>query len=1001
MLNAQLFIDGAAFFAGTVGLSKTPFATSIQRPFNLSGFAISSATNAFAFAATSQRSEAEKAAALACTTLLLCLIAKPLAQRTTILLSPYAAIQLTAFHALLKVTLYGIYKLAKHFTVSVSFNPTTTEDIKKIAVSQLGTRKAELERSMEEKWDTFNLNMQAAFNVMLVENGQTALPFTNYTREALLSEKELQVFQDFVGDHAKNKEQSQVLFDHDLPPPKQFDALPDLSPTTADIPTLSSSQLLWYYQAFCKKLAPEAQVSPFTLAFYHADLLPPTNAFFTPLPIPSNADKVSVNQAHYFVNYDQHHPEAFDKQTEKEQAILNEIFVKAGKKPYSLKKPEEPPIESPSWSTAKKVMVYGGCALAIIALVAIPTALFLMGPTTPITPSQEDHSQREINKITSVFNDTIPLIEDQPLPLVNQSSVSLAEEPSPLPIYFPLPQEQLPEAHKIADVYDAPCFPEVPCPPTHEIFPQEKFKIDLSHLIPKPYELTPPDRAVSLLYPSLESRYAVCSPDEKPQQPLVPPPVTHEMFPQETFKIDLSHLMPKPYEPTPPDRAVSLLYPSLESRYAVPSPDEKPLSPTNHSLTPIDLNTFQPHEELSRPYVHELPQLPNHLNFVHQTITSPYSLPQANPASYSWKYLSLLAVPIGAVIAGITKIASCLLRKPPRKKESRQLVSSSKTPPGDSSAPLHLELKPISAKIIAQPTIDFGSELYLELMREHEMRPAFEVDNTLWETDFHNLPRAFEKLSHYTIQTLTGVEDGESELSTIGKKFSKEDLDRIAKLVAKVTAEKAKVSWNAIESFSFDFYKLGNNFTCVMVRVQLKEVACERLRLPVNLFTDVHYTYPPRSKHKKEEPLLFDKSIDLSLAEELSLQDNLQDFLTKLSKVTIQCESWTSQESWALQNEELERLPYDLSSLLKINQSDKVEDGSWRQACTVVQALARKVAEEKLRVTFEEIDSYDLQILKNKHMISFIVTVTLNDEKAADARTFFSLKQLKKAASNL
>ncbi|WP_420421765.1 hypothetical protein [Simkania sp.] len=687
MLITNLLRDGTTVFTGTYCLSKTPLIQYLQQPLNPAGLALSSATNALVLATTSQRSEAEKAAALGLATLFLCVIAKPLATRTTILLNPYAIVQLAAFQTLLQVTVYGLYKLAQHFTVSVSFDPTSADDIKKISVSELGTHKAELESSMVEKWDTFNLNMQAAFNVMLDENGQSTLPFTNYTRVAPLSAKELEVFQKFVGEHATKKEQSQVLFDHDLPPPKQFDFLPDPAPETASTSTLSPSQLLWYHQAFREKLAPIAQKDAFTLAFYEADLLPPSNAFFTSLPIPSSADKVSNVQAHYFVNYDHHHPEVFEKLTEDKQVVLNEIFTKAGKAPYLLKKPEEPPIESSSWSTAKKVMIYGGCALAVIALIAVP-AYFLMHQATPVSPVQTNHT-------------------DEPcFPPI--------EEPAPT-----LPKSTLPQVDN-----STICFPHEkpaasPFQSLSDDIPQENFRIDLSHLITPKYEPTPANQSISILYPSLESRYAVCTPDQEPLPPLIAPTVVRQEFPQEDTRFDFRHLITPKYEPTPANQSISLLYPSLESRYAVCSPDEKPTTsltappvirqefpqdtrfdfrhlmkpkyepnPANQSLSVLYPSLESRYTVLPIEETHILPppfspqdnfyliDTSFNLRFTKSTrITPPNSNRIENPQPYSLNTLAFVAFPIVTAIVAIYDLFSnCAHRKHPAGSNSSTLV---------------------------------------------------------------------------------------------------------------------------------------------------------------------------------------------------------------------------------------------------------------------------------------------------------------------------------------
>lgn len=1111
MLISSSLLDGVTLFAGTYCLSKTSWIHSLQQPLSPSGLALSAASNTLVLAATSHRSEIEKTAALACATLLLCAIAKPLLTRTTIQLNPYAAIQLAAFQGILKVTIYGIYKLAQHFTVS--FNPSTVDDIKKIPKSDLGTRKAELERSMVEKWDSFNLNMQAAFNVMLVENGQAPLPFTNYTRVALLSEKELEVFKTFVGDHLTKKEQSQVLFDHDLPPPKQFDFLPDPTAEMVFLTTLSPSQLLWYHQAFSSKLVSPAQTAPFTLAFYEADLLPPSNAFFTPLPIPSFANVVSKNQAHYFVNYDHHHPDAFEKLTEEKQIVLNEIFVKAGKKPYSLNKPKEPPIETSSWSTAKKVMIYGGCALAVIALIAVPTAAYFFArQTAPLSPLDSESLDQPC--FLPIAVDQKPSLPKQPFTHFDNSTICLPHEKPVVPqnISSPIPQP------------NTLFHPNFPLAPFNASSPESPIiQIDLSRFIKPYYKPTPANQSISVLYPSLESRYATCSPDEKPLPVIntefsiqqlntsslsASPDIQDEIQTQQElpfhidialgkllygnrilreihkkFEIqreaDLSHPIKPDYEPTPLNQSISILYPSLESRYAIRAPDEKPL-----------------HEE----FPSSLPILSPQVLFTKSTNSNvspftPYRSPVdlENQHSFSWKFLSLLAIPSLILIVDhlfnnpahrenearpdsfpvtvhnknraftlcqqssssyygirqgshrgvpflqlVRSLDPLALQKPQLQQpwelidtfvhdsaplesmfqqngENFQCITFLNPNPelfalvqnqlmhpeglGRSSMPLqlpyegvssrkmsqpHVEL-PIaalshpnlissSASFISQPSIDFRRELSLKLMDEHEMRPACAIDHSLYQIEDSSLPKAFEKLSHFRVHALEGIVINDANSSNISHHFSQEKQIDIAKLVAKITAEKAKVNWNDIESFSFDFFNLGPNFNSTLVCVQLTDDACKRLRLPTNSFADVHSINPQLPK-PKEEPQLYDKSALLSLAEDLAISED-RTLFEKLSQVKIHCESWNSNQSWTLQDKELANFPYYLKRVMP-------PECNVANLCKNIKAAIQKIVEEMLNRKFEEIAFYDLTIYKTSQTLTFIFSVSLDGENYA------------------
>ncbi|MCP5490683.1 MAG: hypothetical protein H7A42_06190 [Chlamydiales bacterium] len=1139
MLISSSLLDGVMLCGGTYCLSKTSWIHSLQHPLNPSGLALSAASNTLVLAATSHRSEIEKAAAIACATLFLCAIAKPLATRTTILLSPYAAIQLAAFHGILKVTIYGIYKLAQHFTVS--FNPSTVDDIKKIPKSDLGTHKAELERSMVEKWDSFNLNMQAAFNVMLVENGQAPLPFTNYTRVALLSEKELKVFKTFVGDHLTKKEQSQVLFDHDLPPPKQFDFLPDPTAETVSLTTLSPRQLLWYHQAFSSKLVSPAQTAPFTLAFYEADLLPPSNAFFTPLTIPSSANEVSKNQAHYFVNYDHHHPDTFGKLTEEKQIVLNEIFVKAGKTPYSLNKPKEPPIETSSWSTAKKVMIYGGCALAVIALIAVPTAAYFFArQTAPLSPLDSESLDQPC--FLPIAVDQKPPLPKQPFTHFDNSTICLPHEKPVVPqnISSPIPQ---------LNTLFHPNFPLAPfnasspeSPIIQEEFPQNPFRIDLSRFIKPYYEPTPANQSISVLYPSLESCYAICSPDEKPlpvintEFPIqqlntsslsASPDIQDEIqtqqelpfhidialekllygnrilreihkkfemqrevdlltcssndtpFPQEHFWIDLRHLIKSVYEPTPPNKSISILYPSLESRYTFRSPVEKPLheefpssllalssqvlftKSTNSDVSPF--TTYRPPVDLENQHSFSweslsLLAIPSLILFIDHLFNNlahrgnearPDSFPitvhnknrafTLSPLSSSSHYEIRQGSYRGVLYLQLVRGSNLLALQNPQLQQPWELIDNfvhdlaalgsmfqqngenfqcitllNPNPElfalvqkqlihpeglGRSSMPLqlpyegassqkmsqpHVEL-PIaalshpnlissSASFISHPSIDFRDELYLKLMAEHAMRPACAIDHSLYQIEDSHLPKAFEKLSHFRVHALEGIVINEENPSNISQHFSQEKQIDIAKLVAKITAEKAKVNWNDIKSFSFDFFNLGPNFNSTLICVQLTDDACECLRLPTNSFADAHSISPQLSK-PKEEPTLYDKSALLSLAEDLAISED-QTLFEKLSQVKIHCESWDSNQSWTLQDKELANFPYYLKRVMP-------PECNVANLCKNIKAATQKIVEEMLNKKFEEIAFYDLIIYKTPQTLTFIFSVSLDGENYA------------------
>ncbi|MCB0407661.1 MAG: hypothetical protein KDD34_05605, partial [Bdellovibrionales bacterium] len=63
MLISSSLLDGVMLCGGTYCLSKTSWIHSLQHPLNPSGLALSAASNTLVLAATSHRSEIEKAAA--------------------------------------------------------------------------------------------------------------------------------------------------------------------------------------------------------------------------------------------------------------------------------------------------------------------------------------------------------------------------------------------------------------------------------------------------------------------------------------------------------------------------------------------------------------------------------------------------------------------------------------------------------------------------------------------------------------------------------------------------------------------------------------------------------------------------------------------------------------------------------------------------------------------------------------------------------------------------
>ncbi|WP_420421778.1 hypothetical protein [Simkania sp.] len=240
-----------------------------------------------------------------------------------------------------------------------------------------------------------------------------------------------------------------------------------------------------------------------------------------------------------------------------------------------------------------------------------------------------------------------------------------------------------------------------------------------------------------------------------------------------------------------------------------------------------------------------------------------------------------------------------------------------------------------------------------------------------------HLPKAFEKLSDFTIHSLQGkvVDNGNPK-----DHFLPEELDEIAKAAAKVTAEKAKVPWKDIESFSFDFFrlgrdKLGRNFNSIVVRVQLTEAARKQLRLPINLFSDAHSTKLQPTKLMKE-PALYDDKVCLSMQEDLAFTQDSPLF-EKLSKITIHCEPWSSvEEPRTLLIETVNDLPLQLKRILPKNVN-------LIKLCQNIQVSAQKIAKIKLDKNFDEIAHYHLTIYRTPKAITFVFNISLDGESYA------------------
>ncbi|CCB90185.1 hypothetical protein [Simkania negevensis] len=348
--------ESAALFASTLALSKTSLISWLNTPTTLEGLALCTGVQACTSAAADFANQiynqdgdttykvAFQIAGLVSSFALLTALVKPIASRTGMMLNPYALVQLTAFHGIVKAIIHVGYEFAQSFSALKGI--ANVEDMKQIPIAELGLRKKQFEEEKTQTWDTYTLNMQAEFNAKLKANKQPLLAFTSLKTDGALSKEELEVFCEAVGDKP-TVEQAKVLVANDVPPPKGCAIIPGLPASSVAVDTLNASELRWYHSALCQNSdgLNTAQYKAFANAFYKLDLTSPSPKF-GPIDIPASAAGISEKQANYFFNYYLVNLTEFQALEPKQQLVLNAIFQVAKADPWDITAPKSADLQA-------------------------------------------------------------------------------------------------------------------------------------------------------------------------------------------------------------------------------------------------------------------------------------------------------------------------------------------------------------------------------------------------------------------------------------------------------------------------------------------------------------------------------------------------------------------------------------------------------------------------------------------------------------------------------
>ena len=313
-------VDSITFMTSTFLARKTEHLNWPTSPISSGGLGVCALFNTCSIAAANHfgetnskdSSEFHKAAAnvlgLVSGFTLTVALAKPLAERTGIVVNTTIAAEVALFHSLIKDSTYVIYRLALHLKNSFSFGYIQLKKtFEEMPPEKIGACKAYFERN-SSVWDAHSLNMQVAFNIRLENAGQQPLAYSNLTTsDKPLTKEEAETYAKTVGSKA-TAEQTHVLYSHSITPeerPYLKEELPKIDLQTVDVEKLSSEQIQWCHK-ICVSKEPQLSLekySDFANVFFSHDLSQPSIDYEINPALPSSTKGISNRQAAYYTNY--------------------------------------------------------------------------------------------------------------------------------------------------------------------------------------------------------------------------------------------------------------------------------------------------------------------------------------------------------------------------------------------------------------------------------------------------------------------------------------------------------------------------------------------------------------------------------------------------------------------------------------------------------------------------------------------------------------------------
>jgi len=155
--------------------------------------------------------------------------------------------------------------------------------------------------------------MQAAFNVILDEQGKPIIPFSAMPSEQdEFTTAELELYaKPLYQSYDITKEQSQLFFNHHIEPPEAYlpqELLPQMEIADATkVPSLSEAQIRWYHQiciAGGAQNLKKEQYEAFARRFYELAFSPPSGQFIFEFDLPITADGfLTIEQSLYYFFY--------------------------------------------------------------------------------------------------------------------------------------------------------------------------------------------------------------------------------------------------------------------------------------------------------------------------------------------------------------------------------------------------------------------------------------------------------------------------------------------------------------------------------------------------------------------------------------------------------------------------------------------------------------------------------------------------------------------------